>query len=575
MKKEKVILGITAFNHDSSACLIYRGKLVAFCEEERFNKMKHTGEFPVKSIDFCIKKAGLLIDDITDIAFYFYPAKCIVSYLRNNNPILYILNPSLLKRKRFYYEMIWLLNFVNKIQSIKRLVRNDRIKITYVDHHISHVWYGYFASNFENCTVISNDSVGETISSLAVRFSRKNNKILAENVFSQNDPHSLGYLYGAITEFLGFKRGSEEGKVMALAALGTHRYLDYFNDAITYLPGGEFRINNKLIYPRSFQPKTQRVSDKFISRFGSYRKPEENLTQHHYDIAYALQRVTELILKHQISVIHNGNIVLTGGVAQNSLVNGKLNNIFVDKNIFIPPIPNDAGCSIGAAIFLYHKYYQHLPEFSETAFLGPEFDKDEITDILKSNKINYRQIKDPALFVASELLNDRIVAVFRGKMECGPRALGHRSILCNPLNPKMKDFLNLKVKSREFFQPYGGIILDKDVKEVFDYRNKNVSGPYMSFVYPVKKEWVKKIPSLVHFDNTSRTQIINKGRDVFLENIIENFCKRSGISIIINTSLNLKGQPIAMSPQDALNVFYNSAIDYILFNDSILVSKNE
>ena len=212
MEKEKIILGITAFNHDSSACLIYKDKIIAFCEEERFNKIKHSGEFPLKSISFCLRRGGLSTNDITDVVFYFNFRKCLLSYLRNNNPISYIFKPSLLKRKRFYYELVWLLNFVNKNHSIKKLLRNEKVNITYADHHISHLWYGYFASGFENCVVISNDSIGEAVSSLSVRFFKKRGKILIENIFSQNDPHSLGYFYGAITEFLGFKRGSEEGR---------------------------------------------------------------------------------------------------------------------------------------------------------------------------------------------------------------------------------------------------------------------------------------------------------------------------------------------------------------------------
>lgn len=573
MEKQPVILGITAFNHDASACLIHRGKLVAFSEEERFNGVKHTGDFPINSVIFCLEKANLSADDITDMAFYFNPKKSFLSYFKNNNPFSYILYPSLIFRKRFYYELVWLLNFVNKINSIKRILKNDKIKVFCQEHHLAHVWYGYFASGFDNCTVISNDSIGESISSLAIKIKKDGERISFKKIFSQNDPHSLGYLYGAVTEFLGFKRGSDEGKVMALAAYGDNSYSDYFQNAIQYLSNGKYKIGQNLLLARNFQPKGQRLSNKFLREFGQLRKREEPLTQKHYDIAYAVQKVTENILKHQMHVIDDDNIVFTGGIAQNSLANGKLNNFFNDKKIFIPPIPNDAGCSIGAAISLYYKYQNKLPEFAETAFLGQEFSEEEIIKTLSNNKIPFKIIENPVGFVVDELVKDKTFAMFRGKMECGPRALGHRSILASPINKNMKDFLNDKIKKRDFFQPYGGIILEKNIKNVFEYKNDHVSGRYMSFVYPVKQEWINKISSLIHKDNTARIQIIEKNHDPFLEKLLEKFNEKTGVPILINTSLNLRRQPMARTPQDCINTFFNSAIDYVLFNNSILVSK--
>jgi len=573
MKQEKVILGITAFNHDSSACLIYNGEVVGFCEEERLNHIKHTGDFPFQAIDFCLKQAKLTINDVTDIAFYFNPSKCIKNYFKNNSLICYFLTPHIFIRKRFYYEAIWLLSFINKINSIKRLIKNKNIKINYIDHHQCHIWYGYYASNFKNCSVISNDSVGENISSLAINIREENGTLIFKELFSQNDPHSLGYLYGAMTEFLGFKRGSDEGKVMALSALGTNRYSDYFDSAVKYLLNGEFRLNDNLIWQRNFQPKAQRVSDKFISKIGNYRKKEEKLTQIHYDIAYALQEIIEKVLHHQLNHINNDNIVITGGVAQNSVANGKMNNIFKQKNIFIPPIPNDAGCSLGAAIALHYKYFESMPSRKDTAFLASDFSNDKIVKILENNKIFFKKIDYSLEFMINEIIKNKVIAIFRGKMECGPRALGNRSIIANPINPRIKDYLNQKIKNREFFQPYGGLILDKWVKKIFDYKNESIKGKYMSFVYSVKKEWLVKFPSLVHYDKSCRIQIIEKNQDKFLEKLLEEFEKKTGVPLLINTSLNLRGQTIAQSPQDALNTFYNSGIDHLIFNDSILISK--
>ncbi len=573
MKQKKVILGITAFNHDSAACLIYNGEIIAFCEEERLNHIKHTGDFPSQAIDFCLKQAKLTTDDVTDIAFYFNPKKCVKSYFKNNNPVRYFFTPSTFKRKRFYYEAVWLLSFINKINSIKRLINNNKLTITCIDHHWAHIWYGYYASNFKNCAVISNDSIGENVSSLATSITEENGKIIFKKLFSQNDPHSIGYLYGAITEFLGFKRGSDEGKIMALSALGINKYSDYFSAAVKYLPNGEFRLNDNLIWQRNFQPKAQRVSDKFISKFGDYRKKEEELTQVHYDVAYALQEITEKVLHHQLNHINNDNIVITGGVAQNSVANGKMNNIFTRKNIFIPPIPNDAGCSLGAAIALYYQYFGSTPSRKDTAFLASDFSNDEIVKILENNKIPFEKIDCPLEFIVDEIIKNKVIAIFRGKMECGPRALGNRSIIANPIDPRAKDYLNQKVKNREFFQPYGGLILDKWVKKIFDYKNESLEGKYMSFVYFVKEEWLGKFPSLVHYDKSCRIQIIKENQDKFLEKLLEEFEKKTGVPLLINTSLNLRGQTITQSPQDALNTFYNSGINHLVFNDSILISK--
>ena len=218
---DKVIVGITAFNHDSSATLIKNGKVVAFSEEERFNHVKHTGAFPSRAIEYCLKEAKITSSDITDIAFYFHPRYIFGSYLRNNNPVAYIKDFSLFTRKRYYFEFISFLDFVNKINTIKKQAGNTKAKLHFVRHHLAHVWSGYYASGFEDCLVLSNDSQGEGISSLAMEFKKPKEGIITKEVFKQDDPHSLGYLYGAVTEFLGFERDEGEGRVMALASFGT------------------------------------------------------------------------------------------------------------------------------------------------------------------------------------------------------------------------------------------------------------------------------------------------------------------------------------------------------------------
>ncbi|MBN1263011.1 MAG: hypothetical protein JW991_01515 [Candidatus Pacebacteria bacterium] len=570
---KKVILGITAFNHDASACLILNDKIVAFSEEERFNHVKHTGNFPTGAINYCLQKGKISSQDITDVTFYFNPLRCFKSYLKHSNPLFWLKDPSVFKRKRFYYELVWLLSFTNKIRSIKRILKKDHLKIHPVDHHLAHAWYGYYASNFNNCVVISNDSVGEDICSLALRFSRSKKRLLVEKVFEQKDPHSIGYLYGAITELLGYKRGSDDGKIMALAGFGKERYLKYFLNSVEFLDNGKFKLKDNLVLERSFQPKGQRLTDEFIKKFGPFRKSNESFKQQHYDLVYALQRIVEKIICRQVASIKDQNVVLTGGVGQNSVANGKISNLFPKKKIFIPPIPNDAGCSLGSALYFYYQVNNCLPNFTESAFLGENFSKNEVKTILKNNQIKYREINNPTEFVAKVLAQGKVIAVFRREMECGPRALGHRSILANPEKKQMKDHLNNCIKYRENFRPYGGIILDKDVKRVLDYKNEYIGGKYMSFVYKVKPKWRPKMRALTHVDNTCRIQILKKNEDPFIESIIQSFAKITGIPIILNTSFNLRGYPICRTPREALSTFYASGLDYLLLDENILVSK--
>lgn len=570
----KTILGITAFNHDSSACIIHNGKLIAFAEEERFNGVKHTGDFPSGAVKYCLSEANIKESDITDIAFYFNLRDCWRAYFKHNNPLYAFVDSSVFKRKRFFYEFVWLLNFHNKVRSIKKFVGNESAKIHYINHHDAHSWYGYYASGFKECLVLSNDSVGESASTLAVHFKRLQNRITTEVVIKQHDPHSLGYMYGAVTDYLGFRRGEGEGRVMALASFGKNVYHDYFLSNIKLLEKGRFKISRNLLMQRSFQPRGRRLSEAFYEKFGKPRRSSDEIIQKHYDISSGLQNALEVVEFHQLDYIASisDRIVLVGGVAQNSVLNGLATNKYPDREFFVPPIPHDAGCSIGAAVYVAYKEYGIIPPTVDTARLGPEYSNEYITRALENNKIDYEILKASEEFVAEELAKNKTVACFRGRMECGPRALGDRSILANPATNEMRDHLNLKVKYREAFRPYGGFTLPGYLDKVLIHENKHKAGPYMTYVYSVKEDWLDKIPSLVHVDGTCRIQIVEED-DGFLKRVLLAFNKRTAVPVLINTSLNLRGYPIARTPEDAISVFYTSAIDYLLFNERILVKK--
>lgn len=575
MKKPKVvILGITAFNHDSSASIICDGQLIAFAEEERFNGVKHSGDFPSGAIRYCLSEAGVTASEITDIAFYFNVKDCWKAYFKHNNPLYALVDPSVFKRKRFYYEFIWLLNFQNKVRSLKRLIGSDSAKVHYIDHHNAHTWYGYYSSGFEECVVLSNDSVGESASTLAVHFKRQGSKIATETLIKQHDPHSLGYMYGAVTDYLGFKRGEGEGRVMALASFGKSKYHNYFLDNIELLKKGKFKISRRLLMQRSFQPKGRRLSASFYTKFGAARKGSDEIRQKHYDISSGLQNTLEAVGFHQLDYLApmSDRIVLVGGVAQNSVFNGKATNRYSDKEFSVPPIPHDAGCSIGAAVYVSYREYGVIPDTVDTARLGPSYSDDYIINALRNNQIKYETLENPEDFTADELAKNKTIACFRGRMECGPRALCNRSILASPHTPEMRDHLNLNVKYREAFRPYGGFMLRRNLDEVLIHKNKYKAGPYMTYVYDIQSNWVDKISSLVHIDNTCRIQIIDES-DKFMEKTLLTYRDKTGVPVLINTSLNLRGYPIARTPEDAISTFYTSAIDYLLFNERILVRK--
>lgn len=574
MTKKPVVLGITAFNHDSSACLIYDGELVAFSEEERFNGVKHTNVFPKGAIEYCLSEAKIKSLDVTDVAFYFDPRKCWQAYFANNNPIAWLMDPSVFKRKRFIYEYVWLLDFTFKVRSMKRLVGNDNLTIHYVDHHNSHTWYGYYASGFKDCLVLSNDSVGEDVSTLAIHFKRNGKEVTQERLLEQKDPHSLGYLYGAVTDYLGFTRGEGEGRVMALASFGTDKHHQFFLDRTELLPNGVFKLKKSLIERRTFQPRGRRLSQLFYDTFGPARGKKDEIDQKHYDISSGVQHALEVIGFHQLDYLtqFSDNIVLVGGVAQNSVFNGLATERYPDKHFFIPPIPHDAGCSIGAAVYAYYQLTAELPKPTDTAKLGPQYSDDYVIKMLENNKIAYELLNDAADFTAKELAAGKVLAVCRGRMECGPRALCNRSILADPSKADMRDHLNHHVKYREPFRPYGGFMLPSRLDKVLVHHNKYKEGPYMTYVYEVQESWRKRIPSLVHVDNTCRIQIVEES-DKFLNDLLKKFEQQTKVPILINTSLNLRGYPIARTPEDALQTFYTSAIDYMLFNGRILVRK--
>lgn len=584
--KSKTILGITAFYHDATAALIHDEKIVAMAEEERFNHQKHTKSFPKNAIQYCLKEANISIEDVDAIAFYFNPWLCFFQYLMKNNPFSLIYDFRRWKQLRFINEAIWLADFWKSILSIRGMLHlSPKTKIYYIPHTKAHLWYGIYNLSTPEGVVLVNDSMGEYTGAYASlikyeNFNGRKTKIRLKKLFSNQDPFSLGYFYGAFTKFLGFQTGHHEGKVMALASYDNdqtkNKLYQYIKTKLILLKNGEFKFKKGVLLERGYAKNSQRLHDNILALIKrSYTSlPSE---QRAIKIAAATQKITNDILYHQISTLahHTGTIVHVGGVAQNSAGNGYISDCFPKINFQVPPLPNDAGCALGAALCLYYKYEKQLPVFKETAFLGSNEKNFDIETKLRMFHIKFASLSSKEALDFSEkfLRQGKTLAIFAEKMECGPRALGHRSILADPSFPNIKDHLNFKVKFREWYRPYGGFILKQSLGKICDIKSQNVDAPYMSFVYKLTPNAKKKIPALVHIDNTCRIQTVSSQMLPFIAKLLKVYEKKYNIPILINTSLNVRGQPICCTIEDALSAFYSSGLDGMLINYRFLIKK--
>lgn len=573
---QKVILGITAFNHDSSACVLADGKLIAFAEEERFNGQKHSSAFPSNAIQYCLQEAQLKADQVTDIAFYFSLKECEAAFFKANHPVKLLRDVELRRSNKIYYQALWLQSFRSKVKSIPKLVNARHATLHLIPHHDCHTYYAIYASGFQDGVVLSNDSIGEYVASRTSFFRRDHQgHVQVSALSSAYDTDSLGYIYGSITEHLGFKRGDGEGTVMGLSSYGQpDKKLNFLKD-VTLLDTGQFQFSRNLVAVRSYAPNSCRLGQAMIHALGPRKSRSEAFDQRHFNIAYAIQSLTETVISHQVAHALRGQrrLVLTGGVAQNSVANGKIINAYPEVEVFVPPIPGDAGCSIGAAVKVHCNQLGHLPAHRETALLGPRYSNTDVIMMLENAKLAYSSIDNPSEVYASLLAQRKVVGRFHNRMECGPRALGFRSILASPIFPDMRDKLNSDVKFREWFRPYGCILRESDIHQYFEVTSVCPRLEYMSSVFKVKTEAEARIPSLVHVDKTCRVQTV-MASDVVMYDLLHKLEEKTGVGVVINTSMNLRGKAIACTPQDALGTFYTSAIDCMIFNDSIMVTKD-
>jgi len=564
-------LGISCYYHDSAAAILKDGHVIAAVEEERFSRKKFDDGFPNIAIDWCLQEAGIKPEQIDSVAFYDKPILKFDRLLDNYITVAPLGLYSFLDIiPKWLHKRLWIKN------DIKKHLKGFNGEIIFPEHHMSHAAHAFYTSPFEECAILTIDGVGEwTTTSFGTA---QNNSIkLTDDI---RWPHSVGLFYSAFTYFLGFKVNEGEYKLMGLSAYGKPKYYDLIlKELIDVKDDGSIHLNMKYF---AFTCDKVMTNDKFSELFGiPPRKKNEKTEQIHYDIGASVQKVLEDVILMMANHIHKKtqmkNLSFAGGVALNGVANYNLLKNGPFENIHIPPSPGDGGSAVGCAQYLYYihnKNKRTIEQISEriknNIYVGPSFSNDVIKSFLEENNIDYEYLqREQLLQNTAKLISDgSIVGWYQGKMEWGPRALGNRSILADPRDAKMKDILNEKIKHRESFRPFAPSILEEYVSEYFDI---DITSPYMLLVAPVKKP--EKIPAVTHVDGTGRLQTVSKQSNPLYYDLINEFYKITNIPVIINTSMNVMGEPIVNTPEQAYNMIKKTDMDYIVMGNH-LVSKS-
>ncbi len=561
-----IILGISAFFHDSSASIIKDGKLIAAAEEERFTRKKHDFGFPFKAIEYCLKEVGIKIEQVDYVAFYEKPL------LKFDRIITQFISSFPKGFPAFNKTMPSWLNEKLRIRGIIKKKLKFRGKVYFIEHHLAHAASSYLVSPFNEAVILTLDGVGEWAS--ATYGYAKGNEIKLEKEIKF--PHSLGLLYSAVTGYLGMSVNNSEYKIMGLSAYGKPKYVDKFKKLMDVKEDGSFSLNMDYFV---YHYKMSMPSKKFIEEFGPARGKNDAMVERHQDIAASLQKFTEEVIFKILKNLHNkykiDNLCMAGGVALNSLANGKILKKTPFKNLYIQPAAGDGGTSLGAAFYVYNSLLENKRDYiMKDAYLGPGYSDEEIEKFLIDNEIKYSKFKNDYELVkktASLIYNNNVVGWLQGRMEFGPRALGSRSILSNPCNIKMQKILNLKVKHRESYRPFAPVICVEDAKTYFECDKEiPLTTDFMLMVYPIKEKYHKIIPAVTHVDGSGRLQTIRRGQNERYYDLIKEFGKLSGIPILINTSFNIRGEPIVCTPYDSYRCMMGTGIDYLVIGNYLI-----
>jgi carbamoyltransferase len=578
-------LGINAAFHDSSACLVKDGQVLAAAEDERFTHIKHgkrptpftTYALPHYAIDYCLKEAGINLNQVDHVAYSFNPY-LLLDEMQNKETIQLPLEPSAHKtadEQSSPWDALFLSYIVNAPRQLAdgaphhlrarfqgvRVNSHFSYQWHFVEHHLAHAVSAFHPSPFDEAAVMTLDGRGEK----ATTGYYVGRGTSLKQIGQVELPNSLGLLYERVTEYLGFLHSSDEYKVMALASYGKPLYMDEFNDILQVGDDGQYTMK----YPLNLE-----------ERFGPARQRNEPLEQRHFDIAHSLQATLENAVIKLANWLHDvtgmDNLCMAGGVALNCVMNSRLRDRGPFKNIWVQPAAGDSGTSLGAALWVDLLERGMIGEDIEReyqmdhVFLGPQYSDKEIEDFLRQSMISYRRLDNVYDEVAEMLEQGKVIAWYQGRLEFGPRALGSRSLLASPISPTMKDRLNF-IKSREDFRPVAPVVLEEEAPNWF--KNAYVS-PYMLFIYDVMEDKADKLPAVRHVDGTARIQTINRDQNAAYYDLIKAFQKRTGVPVLVNTSLNTLGQPIVNSPRDVLECFWTAPIDALVIGP-FLVSKTE
>ena len=567
-------LGISCYYHDSAAALLKDGHVIAAVEEERFSRKKFDDDFPKLAITWCLKEAGITPEQIDSVAFYDKPILKFERLLDNYIAVAPRgLNSFLDVIPKWLHKRLWIKT------DIKKYLKGFNGEIIFPEHHMSHAAHTFYTSPFEEAAILTVDGVGEwTTASFGTA---KNNTIQLTNDIRW--PHSVGLFYSAFTYFLGFQVNEGEYKLMGLSAYGKPKYYDLIiNNLIDVKDDGSIHLNMKYF---AFTHDKVMTNDKFSKLFGiPPKKKHDETLQIHFDIGASAQKVLEEIILKMANHVHKKtgmkNLCFGGGVALNGVANYNLLKNGPFDNIHIPPSPGDAGSAVGCAQYSYHIHHSQKKNIEnnlsvaiwENVYVGPSYTNEEIRKFLDSNKVSYEKLDEQSLLekTAKLISEGNIVGWYQGKMEWGPRALGNRSILADPRDAKMKDILNEKIKHRESFRPFAPSIMEEYVSDYFDI---GIPSPYMLMVTNVKQP--KKIPAVTHVDGTGRLQTVSAESNPLYYNLINEFYKITGIPVLINTSMNVMGEPIVNTPEQAYAMITKTDMDCIIMGDNLIFSNME
>lgn len=560
------ILGINCYKHDAAAVILLDGELAAAADEERFRRIKHYPGYPEKAVEYVMKEASIRPDQIDHIAFYMLPGLVMRENIAYSRHYLH-------KRGGIYF-LLSQLNGARRMRDIGRTTRSHlgaglTAPVSFVDHHMAHADAAVFFSGFDSTAVLTMDGAGERNTSLLASYENNEFRIHSLSRF----PNSPGIYYSAVTRHLGFIPDNDEYKIMGLSSYGEPEFIDIFRKIIstTY---GRIKVNTRLldihrgVHESHFSPEVQKI-------IGPPRKPGSDITDVHINIACSAQRALEetglSLARYLRDVSGMDRLVISGGVGLNCVMNGVIDKEAGFLEVYPFPASHDAGTSAGAALQVHRKFYPEIPLVRpESMYLGPSYTEKEILNVLRMARLSWERPDNLADKTAELIEQGKIVALFNGRMEFGPRALGNRSILADPRRDDMKDIVNSMVKHREPFRPFCPSCLEEYSGEYFEGCD---IAPYMIKTYSVFPEKIREIPSVTHVDGTARVQTVSRKTNPFYYDIIDSFYRRTEVPVVLNTSFNIKGEPIVTTPVDAVRCFYGTGIDALVMPPFLLLKK--